>query len=262
MKNLSKLFAVMLPALGMSIAHANVRVIDFDTDAQGNAITHGQIVDNEYADWGVQITSVAENDPKNPIQVAFDTNETGTSDGDLEFNNPSNSYNSELVRTGEDLTDYESNFSYTSLEIDGYGDIDSPGNVLIIQNVNKRDECNELSCKDPDDQARPAGYFEFKFDFLVNIISLDTFDFDETNLLTAQFFDAKDDEIKNGFVFQDMVDGGFLRQDVNVSGVKRLVLNLPGSGAIDNLAFKEVSGPASLGLLGFALLLMVRRARK
>ena len=39
MKNLSKLFAVMLPALGMSIAHANVRVIDFDTDAQGNAIT-------------------------------------------------------------------------------------------------------------------------------------------------------------------------------------------------------------------------------
>lgn len=281
MRKLSKILAVLIPAISISYAHATVRVINFDTDAQGNTITHGQIVDNEYANWGVNITSVATKDPENPIQVAFDTRRNNTSDDDLEFSNNNNVYNQ---------PDHE--FGYTALEIDGttFGtplsaedSTITPGNVLLIQNVNKRTPsytgnqltagCDVETCIDPDDQAKPAGYFEFTFDFLVDIVSLDTFDFEEDEvtegvlnrrLLTAQFFDENDQEIPVGYVFEAMIDGGFKRQNVSVNDVQRLVLNLPGSGAIDNLVYKtaEVSAPATLGLLGLSLLFISRRVNR
>ncbi|MDU0354531.1 hypothetical protein RS130_11825 [Paraglaciecola aquimarina] len=134
-----------------------------------------------------------------------------------------------------------------------------------MQNANRQSGCTTTSCTNPDDEnGNPAGYFEFTFDFLVDIISLDTFDFEESNLLTAQFFDADDNEISTGYVFSAMVDGGFKRQDIEINGVQRLVLNLPGSGAIDNLVYRttDVPAPTTLSIFAIALLFAVRRARR
>ncbi len=272
MNNTLKWLAALATPFYLSQVQASITVIDFDRDAAGNRIDHGQIVDDEYKALGVTITSVATSDPTNPVQVAFRTGNSNTSDPDLEFNNDDNAYN---IREN-DTTNPEFEFRYTALQIDGFpADTfdDRPGNILIIQNTDKREDCDLEECPDPDDEPRPdsadlstpAGYFEFSFDFIVDLISIDTFDFEESNLLTAQFFDEQDNEISTGFRFEAMIDGGFRRQDFSVNGVKRLVLNLPGSGAIDNLVFetaREVPAPGTLAIIGLALLYIGRKARR
>ena len=54
----SRLTCAFLLAFGFaSSAAADVFTIDFDTDAMGNPIVLGQIIDDEYANWGVTISA-------------------------------------------------------------------------------------------------------------------------------------------------------------------------------------------------------------
>ncbi|MFT2090632.1 hypothetical protein [Paraglaciecola sp. 2405UD69-4] len=280
-----------LSVISLSQAHAGVTVIDFDTDSNGNAITNGQIVDDEYASAGVSITSVNVNnttsktsDDIEGIQVAFDTNLSGTEDPDLEYNRNRNDYNG----TGQ--------YSYTALNIDGIQFADTPDNVLIMQNADfindsaNGNTCDAFSCTTPNDEngTNPAGYFEFTFDTLVDIISLDTFDIEDNGEFVIQFFandnlvatrvetdkavgdtvsifDSADYTVQAGDdTLLTMGDGQFVRQLLNITGIDRLRVQIPGSGAIDNLAFRtaEVPAPATLSLLAFAMLLIARRVRK
>jgi hypothetical protein len=77
MKKVCSVLAVLMSSLYLSSATAGVTVIDFDKDANGVDIGHGQIVDDEYANWGVNISSSAAQDPNRAIQVSFDTRLTG-----------------------------------------------------------------------------------------------------------------------------------------------------------------------------------------
>ena len=63
-----------------------------------------------------------------------------------------------------------------------------------------------------------------------------------------------------------MGDGQFVRAAFQgIDNVKRLILNLPGSGAIDNIAFRsdiettEVPEPSTLDLLSIALVFSLRK---
>ena len=49
-----------------------VMTLDLETDAMGNSIVAGQIIDDEYSDWGVQIEAVNFNRPFY-LAIAFDT---------------------------------------------------------------------------------------------------------------------------------------------------------------------------------------------
>jgi hypothetical protein len=281
MKKYIRTISIAVSALFISQVHAGVTVIDFDKVG----IVHGTIVDDEYLGLGVGITSVNTkgnvgntNDHVTGLQVAFnaDSNVGTTSDPDLEYNNNGNDYNGGGA------------FSYTALNIDGVSYGNTPGNILILQENDT--DCDSGVCSDPDDEggSNPAGYFEFTFDTLVDIISLDTFDIEDNGEFVIQFFagttlvstlvetgksagqvvsifNSPDYIVQAGDnTLQTMGDGQFVRQLLNVVGIDSLRIQLPGSGAIDNLAFrtKEVSAPASLGILSLALLLMIRRARK
>ncbi|MFT4938395.1 MAG: hypothetical protein ACI88A_001422 [Paraglaciecola sp.] len=255
MKNIVKSAIVGFTTVMCFPALAGITVIDFDNDSANVSIINGKIVDDQYAGDGVTITSVVfdgSNTDIENIQIAFDTSHNSIQDNDLEFG-VGNAY------------DGNGQYGYTALNIGDYVGGPTPGNVLILQNADYQNGCSSGMCDTPNDEAgHPAGYFEFSFDFLVDILSIDTFDFEESSLLTAQFFDVNNDEISTSYVFSAMINGGFVRQDIGITGVKRLQLNLPGSGAIDNLVFEKtlVPAPGSFVMFSLALLFMLRRARK
>jgi hypothetical protein len=236
-------------------AHAAINVLDFDS------FQNGQIVDNQYlASHGVSIDSVnykGNEDDVLGLQVAFNTLNNNSRDNDLEFNNNNNDYN-----------DIDSAYSYTALNMPGYSGASDPGNVLILQENNEG--CSDGICDTPDDEAsRAAGYFEFSFTSLVSILNIDFFDVEDKagqdqKFYAIQFFDGDNKEIhKNNYV-PTMGDGQFVRQAfTGIDNVKRLVLNMPGSGAIDNLAFRtaEVPEPGTLAILFVALGFSLRYKR-
>lgn len=248
-------FLMVSALLGSASAYAAVEVLDFDEFADG------QIIDDEYlASLGVTISSVnykgTENDTSDDIadrQVAFSTLNINSQDNDLEFANLKNSYTPLVI----DGVNY-SNFSSGQF---------NPGNILIIQENNN--DCATGQCSLPDDEgARAAGYFNFDFNDPVTILSIDFFDIEDQvgqDLIyyTIYFYDSNDNLIQSELI-PTMEDSEWARQAYNIAGVSRIQLNMPGSGGIDNLAYRttEVSAPhtAAIFILGLSGLWL--RARK
>ena len=208
---------------------AQAFVLDFEGFAAG------QIIDDEYAASPPPGTNVmAVNLSSGPnAAIIFDTNSpTG---GDLDLAAPFSSANPSLS--------------------DNY----SPGNVLIIQETN---DCNFVTgfCTIPDDEgSSPAGEIEFVFASPVTLQSIDFFDieFNEDNNdpdSEIHLFDANDNEIMAGMFFVPNTGGDNMWDQLSfnsVQGVKRLVIELNGSGAIDNVTYVPV--PAAVWLFGSAL---------
>jgi len=82
MFNFIKSFAL---ATGLFVAAgAQAVTLDFDTDAAGNPIVAGQIIDDEYAGFGVDVSISTLNFGGGPdLGVAFDSNSPTGGDGDL-----------------------------------------------------------------------------------------------------------------------------------------------------------------------------------
>ncbi len=249
------LFTLSALTLAAPSAFAGYNVIDFDTASSGSHIANGEIVTDQYlADYGVTISGcnwngtathhqMINNKCKTNLddvynrQVAFDTNLSHTRDPDLEFFNAHNDYQSE----------------YTALNIGDYHGDNKPNNILIIQENSKG--CNDGVCDYPDDEAsRPAGFFEFNFDQLVDIVSIDFFDIEEksNNIRNRISFYEGNTEKSFGNV-PHTGDGSYERVAFNASGIDRLVIRMPGSGGIDNLVFRtghaDVPAPASFAVL-------------
>ena len=219
---------------------ANAVVLDFE------GFSAGQIIDDEYSvapTPGVTISAV--NLSSGPdAAIIFDTNSpTG---GDFDLGAPFNSDNPLLP----------DNFS--------------PGNVLIIQETN---DCNFITgfCSVPDDEgSQPAGTFEFIFNSVVILETLDFFDIElnENNNnpdSEIHLYDASNSEIFIGSFFVPNTNGDnkWNQRDFgSVAGVKRMVIEMKGSGAIDNLVFSAVPIPAAIWLFGSGLLGLVGMARR
>jgi hypothetical protein len=232
-------------------SQAGVTVLDFDS------FENGQIIDDEYLEnFGVSIDSLNYREGGiNGLQVAFDTLNNNSRDNDLEYNNSDNDYN-----------DPNSAFSYSALNLDSYQGSNNPGNVLILQENSTG--CEDGVCNYPDDEgSRAAGYFEFSFSSIVSILNIDFFDVEDSvnqdaKFYAIHFFDKDNNEIHNDHYVPVMEDGQFVRMAFSgIDNVKRLVLNLPGSGAIDNLAFRaaEVPEPSTFALLSIALAFTLRK---
>lgn len=208
---------------------ANAAVLDFE------AFTAGQIIDDEYAvspPPGTIVMGVNLQSGPNAA-IVFDTE--NTTGGDPDLGQPFSSPNPAL----------DQNFN--------------PGNVLILQ---ERNNCNFTTgfCSVPDDQAgSPAGEFEFVFNSVVTLQSLDFFDieFNENNNdpdSEVRLYDINDVEILPDTFFVPNTGGDNQWNQLvfgDVTGVKRLVVEMNGSGAIDNLTFVPV--PAAVWLFGSAL---------
>lgn len=214
---------------------ANAVVLGFDDFATG------QIIDDEYAlqpATGVTVSAVNLSDGPDAA-IIFDTNSpTG---GDFDLAGPFSSDNPLL----------SDNFA--------------PGNVLIIQETN---DCNFTTgfCAEPDDEgSQAAGRFEFTFNSAVTLNTLDFFDieFNENNGhpdSEIHLFDMNGSEIFSGSFFVPNTNGDNKWNQLdfgNAAGVKRMVIEMKGSGAIDNLAYTAIPVPAAIWLFGTGLLGLV-----
>ena len=211
-------------------------VIDFED------LSPGTIVDTEYA--SVVDISVINRGGGPDLGVLFDTTADTASGGDTDLLGPFDSLNDALS--------------------DGF----VTGNVLIIQEHDY--SCNTDTCTNPDDEgSRPAGTFYFDFDSIITLESIDFFDVEtaengKTDNNAIRLFDVDNNEIMPGEFFTPDTGGDNMWNQLvfNVDGVKRIELNLGGSGAIDNISYTVVPVPAAVWLFGSGLVGLIALARR
>ncbi|MEM6252603.1 MAG: hypothetical protein AAF821_06730 [Cyanobacteria bacterium P01_D01_bin.156] len=134
--------AVVAVTLPIAPAHAKLQVLDFDTDASGNALAGGTQVSDQWADWGLTIVGKNYQTNKNNAPLLlYDTSSSGA-DNDL--------------RTG-------ANWGTTN-----------QGNALIIQEYNN----GSYNLDTPDDEAE-GGHVWFKFDEEVGFNKFSLLDIDD-----------------------------------------------------------------------------------
>jgi len=214
--------AAIMFAMAGSAGAASLSVLDFEGFASG------QIIDDEYAP-DVLISAV--NLSSGPdVAIIFDTTDLHPAGGDLDLVAPFNSNNPDLP--------------------DNY----KPGNVLIIQ---ERNDCNFETgfCATPDDEgSRPGGEFEFLFSKAITLETIDFFDIEleeDNNNPNSEIhlYNSDNIEILMGMFFVPRTGGDNLWNQLDfgsVSDVRRIVIELNGSGAIDNLTYQVVPLPAAV----------------
>jgi hypothetical protein len=301
--------SLVASALFSAFSIAEVRVIDFDFDSNGAAINNGDVISDQYKDWGLEISScliagsaLAGTDQVAGVcdtnahledrQIGFDTSLTGTRDFDLEVrevtqtdvdevgngisritDSVTGAQNYVTAETGQlypALDEYISYYENLSNDVDVQTTWQRPGNVLIL---NEQNTCGNGPCGPDDEGQRPAGFFKFVFSNPVDILNIDFFDIesDEANLSSpnnAIFFSIKGQAGLTRLNVPDTGGSNLVRQEyTNLFNVESFVLNMPGSGAIDNLVFRSsdntstgvISAPLSLGLFSFGLIALFRR---
>jgi len=243
--------------LAPGAAHA-LFTVGFDTDGSGNDIVHGQVIDDEYAasgsivdsDTGGSVgmdVSVINRGGGPQIGVAFDSSLSGTRDSDL-----------------------EASFTVTNaLEVpdEDEGQIENPGNILIVQENDWGCETGVGVCDYPDDEAGPnvadpedGNIITLTFTSPVTLFSIDLFDIETTS-------ESADIVLKNSagtalHTSTDLGTGGDNKAirhyfDSGIMNVASLEAQFTSSGALTNVRGEiptvDVPEPASLGLTGLGI---------
>lgn len=236
MNNLSRLLFTGTMGLLLS-ASTNLTAsitLDFDTDANGNAIQAGQVIDNEYAPWGVHIST--ENFQKSfDLGIAFDSENPTGGDGDL--------------RTGAG--------SYGI----GNDPNDPLGNVLIISERSYDGNGDGLIDVPDDEGGQFAGYFQFDFDIAMLSGQVTLLDIEEHGG-GIRFYNNGSALLAEDIYSAAIGDNS--RQTLSFSGFEfdSMRIYLKGSGAVDNLVVVPTPEPSTLLLLGSAGIAVVRRKMK
>lgn len=237
-----KYFAPSLAAAvlyGAVVASVHSAVIDFEGFAAG------RIIDDEYMP---AVYVGAHNDRRGPdAAVVFDTGSPTGGDTDLAA-------------------------PFSSPRFPGLSDDYDPGNVLILQ---ERIDCDFSTgfCAEPDDQAGSrAGELFFLFAEPVKLTSIDFFDFNWTetrrgrhnriHLLDEHGADLLRPHPRVPYTGGDNTWG---RLEFGVEGVVGIVIELDGSGAVDNIAYEDsyvVPVPAAAWLFGSGLIGLVAVSRR
>lgn len=225
--------SVLLAAVGCTTA-AHADIIDFET------LAHGEVIADQFADWGVSISVVNFNQAFD-AGVVFNSNLSGTADPDLEVPN----------RVGGNLQG-------------------STGNVLIIQE-------NDLGldtgfASDPDDEGgRPGGQIILEFNQALSSFGFDVFDLDDLALemTSVQFYSGDAEVASYDFAtfaaVRNATFGDATANRIDALGADeafdRVVFNVGGSMAFDNFDFTVVPAPSAIMALVGAALCVSRRRR-
>lgn len=219
-------FAAAMGILCAQTARADMIHLDFDQDAGGDAIAPGQIIDDEYADWGVMI-DVVNNVKAHHLGVAF--NSETPSGGDPDLKTP------------------------------GYGvnnNVHHYHNVLIIAE-NVRDNIAPIGLiDDPDDEAG-GGMIRFRFNEARRGGHISLLDIEETGSVVELWYDGSGQMVLPiGALGDNSLQMLDLGEEVMYD---EIAIHLTGSGAVvDVLSLPE---PSTFALLSLAACWAGRRRR-
>lgn len=213
-------------AAGEAVCSLCLDTIDFETDAEGNPLAEGEVLDEQWAAWGVHITTVS--NPSNEAMVYDTACPGGCSGGDLDLGTPNECYGGPGVAGGPSPSDPGGPCGSGATN-------DAPlGNVMIIS--------EDGDSNDPDDDAG-GGEVIWTFDYPVYVDHIELLDLETTETARVFFYD----QFGNDLLFDGANDPGlpllgggdnsFATADSKVGGVRRLVFDFSGSGAIPALTF-------------------------
>ena len=181
-------------------------MIDFETDAAGAALTAGQVVDIEWASWGVHVTS--NNQASHPAMIFDSAAPTG---GDTDLGTPNQAFGGPGVGNGGSNNAPGRNAT-------------PMGKVLIVQ---------ENSTNTPDDNAN-GGSLIFTFDYGVNIDDVQIVDIDDTRrpVRSKPIVMWRGATLLTTGKMLGLGDNSVQTVSISAAGVRRLEVNFPASGAV------------------------------
>ena len=191
--------------------------IDFDTDGAGAGLSKGTVIDNQWAAFGVTVST---GDPSH-LPMIFDSSMPTGGDPDLgtpneTFGGPGIGSGGEAGQPGENST--------------------ALGNVLIISEDN--------DSNDPDDNAG-GGTITFDFAYPVRVDKVGILDIDEGAGGTVTAFDGAGSTIGSAAMANNLGNNSAQTVLLGVSGVRRLEVFFPGSGAVSEVIFCEPESECS-----------------
>ena len=187
---------------------ACVETVDFETDVKGNKLTLGQIIDDEWAGYGVRVTT---HDPANHPAMIFDTANPTSTDWDL--GTPNVDFGGPGIGVGG--------------QMDGGGPNRDPlGQVLIISKDNRPNEPN-------DDSNGGTIFFTFDTPLPVSALTILDIDQDEPGG-TVTAFDAAGSVIVEAPILA-LGNNSIQTVTLNAADVSRLEVNFVSSGAVAGL---------------------------
>jgi Tol biopolymer transport system component len=194
-------------------------ILDFEKDALGNKLSRGQIIDDEWAVFGIHITT---DDPSSHPAMIFDSAQPTGYDWDLgspneDFGGPGRGTGGEEGQPGENRWPL--------------------GNVLIISEDGDQE--------DPDDHYA-GGTFIFTFEKPSMIHEVQLLDID-ANETTGKIVAYDQRENKLGtFSMQQLGNNSVQIVPINLENVSRLEIHLQSSGAVAAISFcDETPKPAT-----------------
>jgi hypothetical protein len=184
--------------------------IDFEFDAVGNPLLTSQVIDEEWAAWGVHVTVVPDDYRDGPA-IIFDSSNPGSWDMDL--GTPNQAFGGPGVGSGGGP---------------GPGaNVISQGKVLVIK---------ENSYQQPNDSGE-GGSIIFTFDQPVQIDEVHILDIDSSESAgTVKAYGAGDVLIGSA-AMQPLGDNSFQVVTLNVVGAYKLEVHFPSSGGVPAVVF-------------------------
>lgn len=184
--------------------------LEFETDTAGAALVAGQIIDTEWAAWGVHVTT---NSPTSHPAMIF--NSANPSGGDSDLGTPNEAYGGPGVGSGGGPT--MPGFNNTPL-----------GKVLIV--------AENSNAANPDDSAN-GGTLIFTFDYAVSIDDIRVLDIDDTSAAgTVKIYgDTSGTTLLATSKMHGLGDNSVQTVPVNGDGVRRMEVKFPKGGAIASI---------------------------
>ena len=207
-----------------SIKQRTCTVATFENDASGLTILAGQILDNEYSDWGLTIS--ADNNHAGVPDLAVAFNSDAPSGGDTDLGTPNGDFGGPGVGAG--------------------GASGEPGennrlehNLLVIAQDNV-DSNGDLRVDDPSDEP-DGGWVWFTFDAPTRVESLRLIDI-ETLGVKIDVYNAAD-ILEETINVPSLGNNSSQYMAINKEGVKKIGVWLTGEGALDSLCFDPIEKP-------------------
>lgn len=215
-RHFSMLALLLLSSTGLLMAQgsSSAKILDFNTNAQGEDLPAGTVITNQYADWGITI-STENNHRKHPAKAIL-FNSSNPSGGDVDLGTPNEAYNGPGKGEGGET-------NKTAL-----------GNLLIVAE-NATDANGDGLVDEPDDEAN-GGVITFTFQEATNINGLTLVDIDKYE--KGAIFVVTDAEGKvREYPLKGLGDNSVVEVQRGWTNVKTLKVVFPGSGAIAELRF-------------------------